>query len=239
VDASTSRVVLSPEEQARVEKVGALVIAARRAWGQENPAAARELLKQAFALDRTDRDALELLGDIFLAEAEQEKAIAVYERGQQAHPGYARFEEKIALATLDAEEEKRDAERSLLLMEHGDKGRWLDRKGGVALSLSLLVPGAGQVYNDEDERGYVLFGAALLTFGGWYAILNAATTGLRGRGAQQLVSGVGVSIANMGALAKFGFWLLFLAWAAIVLYAAFDAFQGSERANRARRALGL
>jgi tetratricopeptide (TPR) repeat protein len=230
---------LSAEEQKRAEKVGGLVINARRAFSVGEVGKARSLLREAFALDRTDRDALELLGDIFLAEAEQEKAIAIYERGRALHPSYAGFEEKIGVAMLDAEEEKRDQERARLLIEQGDTGRWLDRKPGLATSLSLLVPGAGQVYNDEAERGYAFFGVALLSFGGWYAIFNAATQSMRGRQILSDLSSVGAGIGGMGAFAKFGFWLLFLAWVGTVLCAAIDAYQGAERANRERRALGL
>ena len=188
----------------------------------------RVKLKEIFALDPTNAEGMELLGDIFLAEAQQEKALQVFERGLKFHPTHAAFEEKSALALLDIEEMKRDRDLTQNLLQHGDRDQWQDRKSGVAGVLSLLVPGAGQIYNDDNERGYLFFGAALGSFVMWNVILNRVTANLSGATARQAIS-------QMSGIAKFGFWFFMLAWLFVVILAVVDAYNGAARANAERR----
>jgi TM2 domain-containing membrane protein YozV len=220
------------ESLRRQEQADTVVVAARRAFVRGDAGAAREQIKQAFAIDTSNAAGLELLGDIFLSEAEQEKAIQVFQRGAQKHPDKLVFEEKIGLALLDIEEEKRDKEIAAMLLADPNSLRWAERKPGLAASLSMLVPGAGQFYNDEPERGGVLMGSAILLFGGWYWIFNSATSNVPGR---RIMTGAGEAISQMGVLAKLGFWALLLAWLAVVAYAVTDAYQGARNANRAHR----
>lgn len=226
---------LDAAEVARAEKAGTLVMAARLALKRGDKAEARIRLQEALIVEPRDCAALELVGDIFLEDAEQEKAIQVFERGLKYHPAHHAFEEKIALALLDIEEMKRDATQRDLVLTHGDKDRWQDRKSGIAISLSLLVPGMGQFYNDEAERGWAFLGGAAFTFLGWYLPLSRALSGLRGSGARQLVARTGEAIAGMGFFAKGWFWLMIVAALLIWIYAAYDALRGTERFNRARR----
>lgn len=223
--------MMSPAEVQKREQAGTQVMAARLAWTRGDKAAARTHLQQAFAIDASDCAGLELLGDIFLEEAEQEKAIAVFERGLKYHPRHHAFEEKIALALLDIEEMKLDKERASQLLS-GDPDRWQDRKPGIALSLSLLIPGTGHFYNDENERGAWLLGGAAFTFGMAYWMFNTATRALAGK---QLLTSAGNALSSMDGWQKGWFWLNLLAWGAIWIYAAYDAYSGAERANRARR----
>lgn len=225
-------VALGAEELRRREQADAAVIVARKSFVRGEVEGAREQIKAAFAIDKSNAAGLELLGDIFLAEAEQEKAIQVFKRGQELHPDLVVFEEKIGLALLDIDEEKRDRDIAALLLEQPDLLRWAERKPALAASLSLLVPGAGQAYNDEPERGALLFGGAILLFGGWYWIFNSATSSLPGR---QIIGRSGEALAQMGALAKLGFWALLLGWLALVAFAVSDAYQGARNANRAHR----
>jgi tetratricopeptide (TPR) repeat protein len=229
------------EELQRMEKAGPYVTAARLAFERGNVPEARARLQEALTINPTDSAALELCGDIFMAEAEQEKAIAVYERGKKYHPQHRFFEEKIAVALLDIEEEKRDAALRQQVLETGDRDRWQDRKSGIALTLSLLLPGAGQFYNDENERGGILLGIAFLTFLGWALTLNAALSALpAGEGARRLVEGIGMALNGMGGLAKGFFWLSLLGWLGVTAFAAWDGFVGAERHNTARRrSLGI
>lgn len=219
---------LSDAERQLREQIEPLLKAARRLFLNADGNGTRAQLKQVFALDAKNADALELLGDLFLAEAQQEKAIQVFERGLQFHPAHTAFEEKIALALLDIEEMKRDRDLSMNLLQHGDRDQWQDRKAGVAGVLSLLVPGAGQIYNDDNERGYLFFGAALGSFVMWNVILNRVTANLSGATARQ-------AIAQMSGIAKFGFWFFMLAWLFVVILAVVDAYNGAARANAARR----
>ncbi len=219
---------LSAAERQTREQIEPLLKAARRLALNGDHNGTRAKLKEIFAIDAKSAEGLELLGDIFLAEAQQEKAIQVFERGLQFHPSHHAFEEKSALALLDIEEMKRDRDFSMNLMQHGDRDQWQDRKAGVAGVLSLLVPGAGQIYNDDNERGYVFFGAALGSFVMWNVILNRVTANLSGATARQ-------AIAQMGGIAKFGFWFFMLAWLFVVILAVVDAYNGAARANAGRR----
>ncbi len=229
---ATRSAPLDAQGQRRQEQADALVAQARRAVVRGDARGAREQLKQAFAVDAASASGLELLGDIFLAEAEQEKALQVFKRGLELHPEHAAFEEKIGLALLDIDEEKRDREITQLLLENPGSLRWAERKPTLAASLSLLVPGAGQAYNDQPERGALFCAGAVLCFGGWYWLLSSATSNLTGR---QILGRSGEAVAQMGMLARLGFWALLLAWLAIIAFAVVDAYQGARDANRANR----
>ncbi len=232
---------IDAEELQRIEKAGPYVTLARVSFERSKFEEARGHLQEALAINPTDSSGLELLGDIFLAEAEQEKAIKVFERGKKYHPENAAWEEKIAIALLDIEEEKRDAELRQQVLETGDKDRWTDRKPGAAMTLSLLVPGAGQFYNDDNERGGIFIGAALITFSAWMLTLNAALNAVpRGEGARRLVEGLGMAMEQMGGVAKVFFYVMLLAWLGITAFAGWDAFRGAERRNtERRRSLGV
>src|SRR5690606_8529913 len=114
----------------------------------------------------------ELTGEMFMAEGEQEKALRVFARGRELHPAHAAFAEKIALCHLDLDEMRREAEhRQALeqgLLSPDESPAWLNKAPSKAFGLSLLLPGAGQIYNDETERGVLLLGAWLLTSLLWY-----------------------------------------------------------------------
>ena len=225
----------SIDEELRAEKAGAMVMAVRMAQRRGNKDEARTLLQKALTLHPTDCAALELLGDIFLEEGEQEKALKVFERGRAYHPHHVAFEEKIALCILDLEEMKRDKEMQQQLLEGEKADPWLDLKPNRALGLSLLLPGAGHVYNGDIARGAAFLGAMVVTFCGWFLLLYFGLKNAKTAGARNLMDGIDVAIGNMGSLAKFAFWLMLLAWIAIYIVAAFDALLGAQRANEARK----
>lgn len=231
----------SLEDALKSEKAGTLVMSARMAHRKGNRQQARELLQQAFALAPSDAGALELLGDLFLEEGEQEKAIAIFERGRKYHPRHAAFEEKIGLARIDLAEMERDKIMRQQFLEHGDLGSWQDRKPGTSAMLSLVLPGAGQFYNEQYERGAVLLGSAFLLFLAWSWPLNAAartTTAMGGSGSGS--QGISLGFSNLDSLTKGFIVLTFLAWIAITIYAAIDAANIATRAAEDRkRSIGI
>jgi tetratricopeptide (TPR) repeat protein len=158
------------EKLRREEKAAGLVMQARNMLRKGQRDQARAQLQQAFMLNPTDCGAFEVLGDIFLEEGEQQKAITVFERGRQHHPRHAAFEEKIALAHIDLAEMERDRilkEQLLADPAATMQGRTSDRKPVSVAFLSLMVPGAGQYYNEEPERALVYFPVALLLLCAW------------------------------------------------------------------------
>lgn len=221
------------EKAKRTEKVGTLVMSARLALRRGRREEARAMLKEAFALEATDAAALELLGDVFLEEGEQEKAMKVFERGKSYHPQNTAFEEKIALCLIDINEVRHNRELQKQFLEQGDKDRWMDRKPQLGFGLSLIVPGAGQFYNDENERGFVFIGLWILTFCGWfYPLANGLqrVVSPQGRGID-----VGRAISAMSSGLQLWFWFMFAVWTVTIVLAAVDGMLGAERANRERR----
>ena len=214
-------------------------MAARREVRRGNRDKARQLLQQIFALEPTDMGALELLGDIFMEEGEQEKALKVFERGQKYHPRHKAFEEKIAVCHLDLAEMEHDRLMREQVLQTGASDKLLDRKPGLACSLSIFLPGAGQFYNEDNVRGGIFLGTAIVTFCGWYFPLAAAIRPLSSKNQ----SGMDAISAGLNALSGFPrllFWSMLIAWVATYIFAAIDGFMGAERANaERRRAYGL
>jgi len=217
------------QQQLQQEKVGALVMTARRALRQGNKKEARQELKKALQLDVNDCGALELLGEYFMAEGEQEKALEVLERGHKLHPSHASFEKNIALCILDIEEMKRSKEQHMTLGED-DPDQWMDRKPFIAACLSVL-PGAGQYYNGDEVTAGVLFGGWLLTLIGWFLPLMTALKNLP-RDAEHTFS---LAVAQMSGAGRVWFWLMFAIWVGFYVYALVDALVGAARANARRR----
>lgn len=217
------------------DKAGALVMQARRAERKGQLAEAKKLLQQALALAPTDIAALELLGDIFLAEAEQEKAQRVFEHGLKFHPQHRAFEEKIALCILDLETMRRQRERSQTLLEVGDRDGWMNLSPKRAMLLSLLLPGAGHVYAEENERAAWVFGLYALASLGWALPLNFGLGGAKADGVKGLARGLSVAFGNMSTLGLCWFWLMMTACFAIYVFAIIDAMAAVERANERRK----
>jgi len=225
------------------DKTGALVMTARREVRRGEREKARKVLQQVFAIDPSDSGALELLGDIFMEEGEQEKALKIYERGRQYHPRHRAFEEKIAVCHIDLAEMERDRIVRQEVLEKGDTDKMLDRKPGLACSLSVFVPGAGQFYNDEGARGGILFGTAIATFCGWYLPLSAAIPKVpKGskRGSDAIMDSLSAGFHALQGFPQILFWVMLTAWVGTYIFAAFDGYAGAERVNaQRRRALGL
>jgi tetratricopeptide (TPR) repeat protein len=217
------------------EQAGALVMQARRAERHDRLGEAKKLLQQALAIAPTDISALELLGDIFLHEAEQEKAKKVFEHGLKFHPRHRAFEEKIALCIIDLEEMRRQHERGERLIELGDRDSWMNLSPKRALGLSILLPGAGHVYAEEIERAAWVFGAYLFTVLGWllplyFGIKSAAAQGVKG-----LDRGISSALGDMSVLGLCWSWLMVAASVAIYVFALVDATAATERANERRK----
>lgn len=231
------------EELQVAEKAGSLVMAARSAQRRGQKEAARAALRQALQMAPADAGALEVLGDLYVEEGEQAKAIAVYEKGLHHHPRHTAFEEKIAVSKLDLAEMEADKVRRQLFLEHGDTEKWQDRNPGLAGSLSLVLPGAGQFYNDEYERGGVMLGVALVSFVGWYwpltSAMRAVTASLQPGDAPSFGEIASRALQNMGAGSIFVYLMVVLG-ISTQLYSAYDAAQLSIKAAEARkRNLGI
>jgi tetratricopeptide (TPR) repeat protein len=221
------------DAQMQSEKAGALVMAARSAHRKGEKDKARELLRQAFLIDANDCGGLELLGDLFMEDAEQEKALKIFERGLQHHPGHRAFEEKIGLCHVDLAEMRRDRDRRAQILEQGGIEKWMLLSAPRAFALSALLPGAGQAYIGQTRRGLSLLGIAVFTFLAWaiplYFGLSSASA--QGKGWGRFTA----ALHNMSAPGLLWFWLMVAAWVAVYTYAALDAMTQAEKINELRK----
>jgi TM2 domain-containing membrane protein YozV len=217
------------QDQLRQEKVGALVMAARRALRRGDKVTAKTELQKALKMDVNDCGALELLGEFYMAEGEQEKAIEVLEKGHKLYPKHAAFEKNIALCILDLEEMKRGKTQAATLNGE-DPDAWMDRKPLYAAVFSI-IPGAGQVYNGDNISAAIIFGIWLVTSILWYSLLMNAM----GQLPLHTPHTLSLASAQMGGFTRGVFWLSLAINIGAGVYAFFDAIAGANRANARRR----
>ncbi|MEO6908152.1 MAG: hypothetical protein ABI210_09710, partial [Abditibacteriaceae bacterium] len=213
----------------RQEKVGALVMAARRALRRGEKETARQELQKALKLDVNDCGALELLGEFYMAEGEQEKAMTVLEKGHKLYPQHAAFEKNIALCILDLEEMKR-AKSHVMQLGAPDPDSWMDHKPLYAAVFSVL-PGAGQVYNGDNISAAIIFGVWVITSLLWYFPLMTAL----GQLPLHTPHTWSLALAQMSGFMRGVFWLAFAINVGVGVYALVDAVAGAHRANARRR----
>ncbi len=221
------------DAQMQAEKAGALVMSARSAQRKGDKTKARELLRQAFLIDANDCGGLELLGDLFMEDAEQEKALKIFERGHALHPKHRAFEEKIGLCHVDLAEMRRDSDRRAQILEQGGVDKWMLLSAPRALTLSALLPGAGQVYIGQSQRALMMFGVAVFTFLGWALPLyfGLGSANAQGKGWGRFTT----AISSMNSFGLLWFWLMVAAWIAVYVYSALDAMTQAEKINELRQ----
>lgn len=225
----------------RQELAGARVMAARNALRKGDRPGAKKLLKEAFGISQADQGALEMLGDLYLEEAETERAAELFERAVKLYPNNLAFEEKLAICHLDLAEMESDKIARQLLLEGNDPGKFEESKPSQAVTLSLFLPGAGQFYNDENEKGALYLTGAILSCLSWFYPLWTALSNLPpGSRIVDNMPNFGGAYASLGAGWSFVFWLGLLAWGAVYGLSMYDAGTTARARNEARRkVLGL
>jgi len=224
------------EAQRRSEKAGVFVLAARRALERGEREEAKTHLKGAFEANPGDEKAVDVLGDIYLAEGETEKALDLFEKALKRYPNNATFEEKAALCRLDLAEMETDKTVAPLLVESGDKGKIFERSPQKAVSLSVFLPGAGQFYNDENEKGAIVLGAGLLSTLAWFYPL---WTQMSSQGGKARLD-VGMALSNLAGIESLMFKVGALVWIGVYVFSLYDAGTVAAKWNRERRkSLGL
>lgn len=221
--------------QLRSEKAGALVMAARSAQRKGNKAQAKSLLQQAFRIDSTDSGGLELLGDLFLEEGQQEKALAIFERGLHFHPEHHAFEEKIGICHVDLDEMRRHRERREQIMAQGGLEPWMELNPTRAFGLSVMLPGAGQTYIGQSTRGLTLLILAIGTFLGWSIPLYYAMKAANSQSAKKASVSLAGALSTLSLPALMWFWLMVAGWVALYIYAAVDAATQAKQINELRQ----
>ncbi len=225
------------EQLRREEEVAALAMKARFDLRRGQREQARREIARALALNPNDIGALELMGDVFLEEGEQEKAILVFQKGRALNPNHAPFKEKIALARHDLDEMAVDKltqtfvpPAELLAIEN-------DVKPARAAVLSLLVPGGGQFYLEQNERGALYLGLAIVSLCGWALPLRSAMSGAGQavKASGSILSGWSGAVSNMSGATQLLFWTMSTLFSALYLVSAWDAFSTVARRQSERR----
>ena len=224
------------------EEANKHLMAARMRVRKGEREAAYGEIKRAFAAHPGDRGAIEMLGDLYLEDGETEKALALYERALQAHQGYAPFEEKLAICRLDLAEIEADraaktsGDPLALLQSQAQLNQIYERVPHKAVSLSLFLPGAGQFYNDEIEKGALFLGGGLLCFIGWFYPMWTQASKLPTSQRFDFATAIGALRGGWNVL----FWLALLTWVAVYIGSMVDAGRVAAAFNQGRRkVLGL
>jgi tetratricopeptide (TPR) repeat protein len=128
-----------------------------RAKGQLEEAL--HLCQQAIEQDEKAWAAWELLGDLEHERTNFDAALEAYQKAHTLNPDRAALEEKIGVVVLEKEKWERRLERMRYLETHPEEQAKLHkemRNPALAAVLSGLIPGLGQIYNRQVEKGIIL-----------------------------------------------------------------------------------
>ncbi len=140
---------VSAMERGRAEKLLSEAALLRR---RERPKEAEAKCREALVENPGDAAALELLGDLFQDVARIEEALAAYNRAHELQPTRTTAERKYG-NLLTNQEQWSSLETEVIA-----------RSPGLALLLSLVLPGLGQFYNGEVGKGVLFVGLDFLVF---------------------------------------------------------------------------
>ncbi len=127
---------------------------AERARG--NWMSARHLIEQALQRAPDRADIHELLGDVLRAVGDLSAALESYRRARELAPDRPSAEEKWAQTLLELQKPELPKEVP-----------FLPKNPNLAAALSAVLPGSGQVYNEQWLKG-VLFGVLTLFSAGYF-----------------------------------------------------------------------
>ncbi len=125
---------------------------AERARG--NFLAARRLLEQALEKAPNRADIYEMLGDVYRGVADLEAALTCYRRAHELAPERKSAEEKLADTLL-----------ALNPPPPLEEVPFLPKNPNLAVAFSAVLPGAGQIYNEQWLKGIVMMGITFLALG--------------------------------------------------------------------------
>lgn len=192
------------EEQAEAGRIlGRANLAYRRGSVDE----ALELCRQAVFLTPRDAVALELYGDVLQSLGRVDDALLCYRTAVEVAPNRASAERRYAELRLMQE-------RSIALLQE----ELIPRNRLVAVLMSALLPGAGQLYNGEPVKGLAVALGALA----FVVVLGWTPLGFRPG-----LTSIPPSLV-----------LITLCAAALYVYAVVDASLGATRGKAARRKSG-
>lgn len=164
-----------PQNIDKSREIGDLLLQANIERVRGNYRKALEIVKQAYELAPDDPKVLELYGDILRAQGKLKEALEMYNAALQKEHHKPSVEEKVATLTLELSEIARQEELRAKMREHPEY-RPKVKNPGIAALVSMLIPGAGQVYNGDFIKGIILFAISLFSLIGWLMPVFEALT---------------------------------------------------------------
>jgi tetratricopeptide (TPR) repeat protein len=136
------------------EEADKLLTAANVARMRHDLQSAEEKVRQALQIKPDLAAGHAFLAEILLARGDGEGALEAYTRAQQLSPGSTKYEDGYAKATLAvAEAERRKA--LALNAATGARPPMPPRNPTLAVLASLVIPGAGQLYNGQVAKAVI------------------------------------------------------------------------------------
>lgn len=224
------------DELERDHELGELVRRVRRAISMGRLDQAEQYAARALELAPNTTTVEELLGDVAMARGEFVAARDHFRRAIEIEPANADAEAKYGEAVLKIGNTERLRERLEEVAENPQEYEPF-RRNPVTAAFWSVIPGLGQLYNHEYEKGLAMIGAAavllawllarLLTYSGATLIAEARNPRLDVEGAEQIVQGYGPLTWTLIVLA-------ILAYLALWVWSIVDAYRVcAEQAKQA------
>jgi curved DNA-binding protein CbpA len=179
-----------PRESSAQERADAdrTLTAANIARRRSNFREAETLCRQAVELVPGDAAALELYGDILQSTGRVDDAVLAYKRATEIDPARRSAEKKYGDLVLRQD-------RSIFMI----RDEYVPGNANVAVLLSAVFPGAGQVYNGESLKGL----AVVLAFLAMLYVIFYTRFGLP-HAREGIPTSLGISIAIAGIIYIYG-----------------------------------
>ncbi len=229
------------EEMEREHELSELVRRARRALSMGRPDQAARLAEEATAVAPDSTTVHELLGDVAMAQGNVSVAREHYERALEIEPANADAEEKLAEIVLRLGSSERLKQRMTEVVENPEEYRSFTKNPVVAAFYSV-IPGLGQLYNQQYEKGLALAASAMLllawvlskilAYHGAALIAGARNPNLDTKAAQQVIEGYGPLMWTLISLA-------IVAYLGIWIYSIWDAYHTCAEMQREADEFGV
>ena len=126
---------------------------------REQWSAAELLCREALEIAPEDTQGLEMLGDLQVGKGDLDTALEHYRKALELQPQRVALEEKIAHLVLLKDQEERDKIAAQFLLDSPPSKADQKRFTAVAVLLSAVFPGGGQLLMGQYVKGGVLMAA--------------------------------------------------------------------------------
>ena len=151
----------SAEEVRRKVETDRLLSLANASRVKGDLLAAEDACRQALEIDAENTDAIELLGDVLHGLGKLDDALCEYRKAIEKKSPLPNIERKYAKTALDIANREREKEMVQRAFENPPNTSTAHRNAAIAMLLSAVAPGVGQIYNGEVLKGAILVGTSL------------------------------------------------------------------------------